>query len=137
MRVTKPKSSVLGDVPIVLMKRFPFEYAKPATVILNKVIQTTTWPRQWVKEQAVAMSKLKSNQLPGSEEDLRTVSKTAWLSKCLENIIGDFLMPIIDQYLDPGQCGGLKKSSINHYLIKLLDFAHRTLDSNTPHCAVL
>ena len=88
-------------------------------------------------EQAIAMNKLKSNQLPQSEEDLRTISKTPWLSKCLENIIVDFLLPIIDKYLDPGQCGGLKKTSINHYLIKLLDFAHRTLDSNTPHCAVL
>ena len=65
------------------------------------------------------------------------MSKTAWLSKCLENIIGDFLLPIIDKFLDPRQCGGLKKTSINHYLIKLLDFAHITLDSNTPHCAVL
>ena len=43
----------------------------------------------------------------------------------------------VDKYIDQGQCGGLKKSSVSHYLIKLLDFAHRTLDKNTPHCAVL
>ena len=43
----------------------------------------------------------------------------------------------MDQYLDPGQCGGLKNSSISHYLIKLLDFIHRTLDHRNPHAAVL
>ena len=43
----------------------------------------------------------------------------------------------MDQYLDPGQCGGLKNSSISHYLIKLLDFVHQTLDHRTPHAAVL
>jgi hypothetical protein len=75
--------------------------------------------------------------LPKSEDDLRTISKTAWLSKSLENLLGDFILPIIDKYIDPGQCGGLKKSSISHYLIKLLDFAHRTLDNRKPHRAVL
>ena len=83
------------------------------------------------------MSKLKPQLLPQSEDDLRTISKTAWLSKCLKNLLGDYILPIIDQYIDPGQCGGVKKSSINHYLIKLLDFAHRTLEKNTPHCAIL
>ena len=38
--------------------------------------------------------------------------------------------------LDPGQCGGLKKSSITHYLVKLLNFVHTTLDKRTPHSAV-
>ena len=76
-------------------------------------------------------------KLPGSEDDLRTLSKTQWLSKVLENILGDFLLPIVDQYIDPGQCGGLKNSSISHYLVKLLDFVHQTLDKRTPHCAVV
>ena len=40
-------------------------------------------------------------------------------------------------YLDPGQCGGLRRSSINHYLIKLLDFIHTTIDSRIPHAVVL
>ena len=35
-------------------------------------------------------------------------------------------------YLDPNQCG-VKGSSINHYLIKLLHFVHATLDQKTSH----
>ena len=135
LRVTKPKSSVSGDVPRVLMSRYPYLYAAPATRLFNKIIQSSTWPRQWVKEQAICLSKLKSN-LPQNQDDLRTISKTPWYSKCLENILGDYILPINDKYIDPGQCGGLKKSSISHYLIKLLDFAHRTLDETIPHCTV-
>ena len=33
--------------------------------------------------------------------------------------------------------GELRKTSENHFLIKLPDFANRTLDKNTPHAAVL
>ena len=44
MRVTKPRSSVKGDVPMVLIKTYPFEYAKPVTVIYNKILQSSSWP---------------------------------------------------------------------------------------------
>ena len=44
-------------------------------------------------------------------------------------------MPIIKPFLDPGQCG-LKGFSITHYLIKLLHFAHSTLDLTKPHAVL-
>ena len=43
----------------------------------------------------------------------------------------------MEPYLDPGQCGGLSKTSTSHYLIKLLDFFHCTIDKRTPHAAVV
>ena len=43
----------------------------------------------------------------------------------------------VESYLDTGHCGGLRKTSTSHYLIKLLDFVHCTLDKRTPHAAVL
>ena len=42
LRVTKPKSSVPGDVPRILLTRYAFQYAKPATKIYNKIIQSST-----------------------------------------------------------------------------------------------
>ena len=119
MKVTKPNSSVEGDVPRKLMQKYPFQYAVPATMIFNQIIKSGQWPRQWVREETIVLSKLDKSKLPSSEEDLRTISKTAWHSKCLENILGDYILPIIDPYIDPGQCGGLKKTSITHYLVKL------------------
>ena len=44
---------------------------------------------------------------------------------------------MVDKYIDPGQCGGLKKSSVSHYLVKLLDFIHKTFDKKSPNAAVL
>ena len=55
----------------------------------------------------------------------------------LESLLARWLLPIVEPYLDPGQCGGLNRSSINHYLIKLLDFIHTTVDKRTPHAVVL
>ena len=63
--------------------------------------------------------------------------KSNLFSKWLESLMGGWLLPIVEPFLDPGQCGGLNKSSINHYLIKLLDFIHSTVDKNTPHAVVL
>ena len=136
LKVSKPNSSVDFDVPGILIKEYPYQYAQPASIIFNKIIQSATWPRQWVKETVITISKLKVGQ-PKNEDDLRTISKTAWLSKLFENILGDYLLPLVDQYIDPGQCGGLKKSSISHYLIRLLDFIQSTLDKRTPHAAVI
>ena len=39
-------------------------------------------------------------------------------------------------YLDPGQYGGLKGFSVNHYLIKLLHFIQSELDQRIPHAVI-
>ena len=136
LRIKKPNSSVPGDVPRTLIKEFPFEYSVPATKIFNQIIKTSVWPRQWVQEHVIVLTKSKT-EAPKSENDLRNISKTAFFSKLFEALIGDYLMPIITKYIDPGQCGGLKGTSITHYLVKLIDFVHKTLDKNTPHAAIL
>ena len=135
-QATKSKSSVQGDIPRKLIQEFTYEYAKPATIIFNKIIQSALWPSQWKVEETIVLSKTKA-KLPQSEEDLRTILKTQFLSKVLENILADTILPIVDTNLDPGQCGGLRNSSISHYLVKLLDFVHKTLDQTTPHAVVI
>ena len=40
-------------------------------------------------------------------------------------------------FLDPGQCEGLKGSSISHYLVRLLHFVHSYLDKNEPYAVLL
>ena len=137
LRVRKPNSAVPGDIPKPLIKKYPFVYAAPISKIFNKMIQSGKWPRQWVKEETIVLSKLEASKIPQSEDDLRSISKTAWVSKLCENMLGNFILPVIDSFLDPGQCGGLKRSSITHYLVKMLDFIHTTLDERTPHAAVL
>ena len=69
---------------------------------------------------------------PDTEDQLRNIAKTRFLSKVYESFVGGRLIPIIKPYLDPGQCG-LKGFSITHYLIKLLHFVHVILDLRQPH----
>ena len=103
------------------------------TIILWNNHILSEWPAQWKVEQTIVISKCKT-KFPQNKEDLRTISKTQFLSKLIENILEDSILPIVDKYLIPG---GLKKSSISHYLVKLLDFVHQAMDQTKPHAVVL
>ena len=76
--------------------------------------------------------------IPESADDIRNLSQTNFFSKQYEVFIADWILPIIKPYLDPGQYGGMKGSSINHYLISLLNFIHMNIDQKPePHCGLL
>ena len=124
----KTNSVVPGDLPRKLAQRFPCELTIPVTTIFNKVSQSTVYPVQWKVERQIPIPKVKP---PTSEDDLRNLAKTPFLSKVYESCIADWLLPIIQPFLDPGQCG-LKGFSITHYLIKLLHFTHSILDKKQP-----
>ena len=87
------------------------------------------FPKQWKTEYQVAIPK---SYPPETEDDLRNIAKTQFLSKVYESFVSSWLFTIIQPYLDTGQCG-LKGFSITHYLIKLLHFIHSTLDLKKPH----
>ena len=118
----KPDSYVLGDVPKKLLKKFDLEIAVPATKIFNAITEQKKYPDQWKIEYGVPIPKTHST--PESEEDVRVISKTSFLSKCYESFVVYWLLVHIKPFLDPGQFGGLKGVSINHYMIKLLHFIH-------------
>ena len=132
----KPHSSVGCDVPRKLMVEFAYEYAEPAARIFNSIIATTKYPRQWVVEEQVPIPKT-SPSMVVDEDQVRNISKTPFLSKVMESIMLDWLLPIVEPYWDPMQCGGLKGSSITHYLVRLLDFIHAEVDKMQPHAVIL
>ena len=101
---------------------------------MNAITYTGEYPRQWVVEFQTAIEK-KSH--PEDENQLRLLSKTAFLSKAYEAFLRDWLMPIIEPFLDPNNYGGVKNSSTSHYLLNLLHFIHKNLDNREPHAVVL
>jgi len=135
--IKKPNSHVEKDIPRKLIQEFPFLWAGPASQIFNKIIKTAQWPNIWKMEHAIVLHKTSDPRLVKDENDTRTISKTCFLSKVLESLLAGWLLPLVEPYLDPGQCGGLARSSTTHYLIKLLDFVHTTIDQQVPHAAVL
>ena len=130
----KPNFVIPGDLPVKLVKEFTPELAKPVTIIYNQITQSGIYPRQWVVEHQVAIPKVTP---PQKEEDLRNISGTAYLSKQYESFIGDWILPYVEPYIDPAQCGGLRRSSITHYLVKLLHFIHVNVDKTEPHAVLL
>ena len=132
MKAKKPNSMVHGDVPKRVIQLFAPELALPVATIYNKINSTFEYPRQWVKESQIPIPKVFP---PSTEDDLRPISKTFFFSKVYESFIGDWLLPFIRPYMDPGQYG-IKGSSIVHYLIKFLHFIHSTLDLKKPHAVL-
>ena len=125
----KPNSHVPGDVPKKLMQHFPAEFATVAAKIFNAILRKKVYPTQWKIEYGIPIEKWKN---PVSEENLRVISKTAFLSKIFEAFVVEWLLGYIKPFLDPNQFGGLKGISVNHYLIKFLEFVHKSLDVREP-----
>ena len=127
MKAKKRNSLVPGDLPT-----FASNLSVPVSAIYNQISHSAVYPYQWKIEHQIPLPKVFP---PASEEELRNISKTPFLSKVYESFVGGWLLPIIQPYLDPGQCG-LRGSSITHYLIKLLNFVYSTLDLKQPHAVL-
>ena len=93
-----------GDVPQKIMKKFDLEFTVPATKIFNAITEQKIYPKQWKVEYGVPIPK---TPFPESEDQIRVLSKTAFLSKIYESFVVDWLLGYIRPYLDPGQFGGL------------------------------
>ena len=80
----KPNSMVPGELPVKLVKEFTPELAKPVAIIYNKITETAEYPRQWVVEYQLAIPKVTPSL---SEDDLRNIAGTAFLSKQYESFM--------------------------------------------------
>ena len=132
-KAKKPNSSVPGDLPKKIIQEFSCKLTIPVSIIYNAILKTFQYPRQWVIEHQIPIPK---SYPPASEDSLRNIAKTGFLSKVFESFLSDWLLPIVGPYLDPCQYG-LKGASITHYLFKLLKFIHEFLDLKDPHAVVI
>ena len=112
-------SNLPGDIPTKLKKEFLPELCGPATIIFNLITKTGLYPRQWVTEYVTPIPKI---SLPQSEDNLRPISLTAFPSKVLEQFIVGWLLDVFGHKLDFRQYGGVRGSSICHYLMEFLTF---------------
>ena len=70
-------------------------------------------------EQGVALKKV---PLPETEDELRIISLTPFLSKIFEKRVTEWLLAFISDKMDIYQYGGRKGTSVNHYLIDFISF---------------
>ena len=131
-KAKKPRGLVSGDLPRKVVQRCAAVLSVPITTVFNQITRFAQFPKRWKIEHQIAIPKVYP---PENEDDLRNIAKTPFVSKVYESFIGGWLLPVVKPYLDPGQCG-LKGLSITHYLIKLLNFVHKTLDLRKPHAVL-
>ena len=134
-KAKKPKSVIPGDLPSPIIKEFIVELAKPYSQLFNTIITTAIWPEQFKVEHVTPIPKI---PLPQSEDDLRPISLTAFPSKVLEQFIVGWLLDVFGHKLDFRQYGGVRGSSICHYLMEFLTFIlHQQEEESTAVLACL
>ena len=99
-KAKKPNSTVPGDLPKKIVSEFSCELASPVTIIYKSILSNLQYPRQWVVEYQNPLPKVYP---PSSEDELRNIAKTAFLSKVFESFLSDWLLSIVGPYLDPCQ----------------------------------
>ena len=129
----KPRSCVPGDLPHRLLKEFIPELSLPANRIFNNIFRTGHWPKQWRIEYGVPLKKVPN---PDNEDQLRIISLTSFLSKVCEQFVLDWLLHYVEDKLDWKQYGGVKGSSITHYLIDFVNFVLYNQDLKVPHAVI-
>ena len=129
----KPKSSVPGDIPRKLVKEFGPELASPAGIIFRNIVKTGHWPKPWRIEHGIPLQKVSN---PETEDQLRIISLTSYLSKVMEHFVVQWLMKFVGDKLDWGQYGGEKGSSIAHYLTEFVNFILYNQDMKIPHAVL-
>ena len=85
------------------------------------------------KEYHVPIKKVPS---PLSEDDIRGIGLTSWVSKQLERLVLKWIWPYLRPHIDHDQMGDVPGSSVNHYIIKMVHFIMSSMDGN-PDAAVL
>ena len=129
----KPKSGVPGDLPRKLIKEFAPELTTPLVSIYNNIISSGTWPSDWKVEFGIPLQKV---QNPKSEDELRIISLTKFFSKVFEKFVMEWLLEYISPYIDCGQYGGLKGSSVSHYLVDFINFVLYNQDIKDIHAVL-
>ena len=107
--------------------------AKPLSNLLNNIVLSADWPKQWKVEYTTPIGKIPQ---PESEDDLRPIALTFFFSKVMEQLVVMWFMEIIGDKFDLRQYGGMKGNSTSYYLIELINFILYNQD-NTEATAVL
>ena len=124
----KKTDSVPGDIPTDILEEFLPELCTPITKIINSSFSSHQWPTNFKKEYGVPINKV---PVPESEDDLRSIGLTPFLSKRMEKLLIKWIWRYLSPHIGLDQLGGLPGCSIVHYIIRMTDFILRNLDDSS------
>ena len=129
-KIKKMKSNsatVVGDIPIKVIKMFGFELSFPLSDIFKRSCKCGEYPDVWKIESVTPAPKVYPPQSPN---DLRKISGTLNFSKIFEKFLADAMISDMTPSSDPSQYGNEKGVSTQHYLIKMINRILTCLDTN-------
>jgi hypothetical protein len=112
----RPKKIIGRIRKIILCSFYCPPRSKKKTILIAHISTVLNKLKVDHPDAATIIAGDKKKNPPSSLDDLRNISGTPFFSKQYESFLSDWLLPTVDPFLDPGQCGGLKKSSISHIL---------------------
>ena len=123
IKLNPRKSFIYGDVPPKVLKHIAAYIAEPLTNIINTAIFRGEYPDIYKHEIVTPVPK----KFPcNSIDQLRNISGLFQFDKVMEKIISRLIIKDMKPSRDLSQYGNEQKTSIQHYLIKLI---HRILES--------
>ena len=84
MTASKKTDSVPGDIPASILQEFLPEFSSPVKAILDESVRTHEWPAAYKLEYHLPIKKIPN---PLSEDDVRGIGLTNWVSKQLEQYV--------------------------------------------------
>jgi hypothetical protein len=115
------------------VQEFGPELAAPVGKIYRNIVRTGHWPKPRRTEYG---NPLQKEPNPTTEDQLRIISLTNFLSKTFEQYVMIWLLEYVGNQMDWGQYGGIKGSSISHYLIEFVNYILYNQDLNIPHAVL-
>ena len=120
-------ATVVGDIPIRVIKMFGYELSFPLSDIYKRSCKNGEYPHIWKLETITPAPK---KYPPENPSDLRKISGTLNFSKIYEKFIAESLVEDMAPTSDPSQYGNEKGISTQHYLIKLINHILTSLDKS-------
>ncbi|MCH1414829.1 MAG: DUF1891 domain-containing protein [Glaciecola sp.] len=115
------------DIPAWVLKEFSNELAGPICCLFNSSIRNGCVAELWKSANLTPLPK--TNTPKSVESDLRPISLTPILSKCIEDYVCKWLLDFFIPIVDPKQFGSLKHTSTTHALVEMLHSWHSALDT--------
>ena len=125
LKMSKPTSTVPGDLPPILYKHYANLIAGPVVSIFNSAIRHAEWPALWSVEYVSVIPRVTS---PESVDQCRNIACTNFLSKVLESFVLDWIREEVK--LSSKQYGGEPGCGPAHFLLQMNEFIHSSLEDN-------
>ena len=115
-RIATDKSTVSGDIPAKLVRRFAAYLAEPLTDVYNTALLKGEYPQIYKIESCTPVPKTYPTE---KLSQLRNISGLLNFDKIFEKMIAQLMVSDMEAKIDKKQFGNQKGIGIQHYLVQL------------------